>query len=158
MSQYEFLTRWQLDAPIEAVFELLRDSERYPSWWKGVKRVELLQTGSDGGVGDISRFTWRSILPYSLSFDLRVTRVERPFTIEGQASGELEGTGIWTLSTLDGGGTTVLYDWRVRTTKAWMNAFGPLPRPAFAWNHDVVMRQGAKGLASALGARLIAAA
>jgi uncharacterized protein YndB with AHSA1/START domain len=158
MTHYEFLTRWQLDAPLDEVFELLRDSGRYPDWWKGVKRVELLRTGSEDGIGDVSRFTWRSVLPYSLSFDLSVTRVARPFVIEGQATGELEGTGIWTLSTADhGGGTEVVYDWRVRTTKAWMNAFGPLARPAFAWNHDVVMRQGAKGLAAALGARLIAA-
>jgi len=157
MAHYEFVTRWQFDAPIEPVFELLRDSAGYPRWWKGVKRVEVLRTGSDGGVGDVSRFTWRSVLPYSLSFDLEVTRVERPFVIEGRASGELEGVGIWTLSTPEADRTAVRYDWRVRTTKAWMNAFGPLPRPAFVWNHDIVMRQGAKGLAATLGARLIAA-
>jgi len=155
MAHYEFITRWQIAAPIEPVFELLRDSAAYPSWWKGVKRVELLKTGN--GVGDISRFTWRSVLPYSLSFDLEVTRVERPFVIEGRASGELEGVGIWTLSTPEAGRTAVRYDWRVRTTKAWMNALGPLPRPAFMWNHDVVMRQGARGLANVLGARLISA-
>jgi uncharacterized protein YndB with AHSA1/START domain len=157
MAQYEFRTTWQLDAPIEQVFELLRDSVRYPDWWKGVKRVEALETGNENGIGDVSRFTWRSVLPYSLSFDLRVTRVERPFTIEGQATGELEGTGIWTLSATEGEGTTVVYDWRVCTTRAWMNVFGPLARPAFVWNHDIVMRQGAKGLAAALGAPLIAA-
>ncbi len=157
MARYEFLTTWQLDAPIDAVFEVLRDSERYPAWWKGVKRVEMLATGNENGVGDASRFTWRSVLPYSLSFDLRVLRVEQPYVIEGQASGELEGTGIWMLSEQNGDGTTVVYDWRVRTTKAWMNAFGPLARPAFVWNHDIVMRQGAEGLARELGARLIAA-
>jgi hypothetical protein len=37
-----------------------------------------------------------------------------------------------------------------------MNIFGPLARPAFAWNHDIVMRQGGEGLASELGARLLA--
>jgi uncharacterized protein YndB with AHSA1/START domain len=158
MAQYEFVTTWQFGAPIEAVFEMLRDSERYPDWWKGVKRVETLETGNENGVGDSSRFTWRSVLPYSLSFDLLVTRVERPFTIEAQAMGELEGTGIWTLSEDgDGGGTTVVYVWRVHTTRPWMNMFGPLARPAFVWNHDIVMRQGARGLAAALGAPLIAA-
>jgi len=155
---YEFVTRWELAAPAEPVFELLRDSAGYPRWWKGVKRVEVLRTGSDHGVGDASRFTWRSILPYSLTFNLEVTRVEWPVTIEGRASGELDGVGIWTLSSGEQDGTTtVRYDWRVRTTKVWMNAFGPLLRPAFVWNHDIVMRQGGKGLAAALGARLLAA-
>ena len=157
MAQYEFVTTWQLDAPVADVFEFLRDSERYPVWWKGVKAVEVLETGNENGVGDTSRFTWRSVLPYSLSFDLRVTRVEEPYVIEGQAFGELAGSGIWTLSERGDSGTTVVYDWRVHTTKWWMNAFGPLARPAFVWNHDVVMRQGAKGLAAALGARPIAA-
>jgi uncharacterized protein YndB with AHSA1/START domain len=157
VAHYEFVTSWQLDATIDDVFGLLRDSERYPVWWKGVKDVELLETGNENGIGDVSRFTWRSVLPYSLSFDLRATRVEEPHVLEGDAFGELAGTGIWTLSERNGGGTTVVYDWRVRTTKWWMNAFGPLARPAFVWNHDIVMRQGARGLAAELGARLIAA-
>jgi uncharacterized protein YndB with AHSA1/START domain len=157
MAQYEFVTTWQLDAPVADVFGFLRDSERYPVWWQGVKAVEVLETGNENGIGDTSRFTWRSVLPYSLSFDLRVTRVEEPYVIEAQAFGELAGTGIWTLSAREAGGTTVVYDWRVRTTKWWMNAFGPLARPAFVWNHDIVMRQGAKGLAAELGAPLIAA-
>lgn len=156
MAHYAFHTTWELDASVESVFEVLRDSERYVEWWKGVKRVEVLRAGSENGVGDVSRFTWRSVLPYSLVFDLRVTGVEQPFVIEGRATGELDGTGAWTLSERAGGGTTVVYDWQVRTTKRWMNALGPLPRPAFVWNHDVVMRQGARGLARLLGARLIA--
>jgi hypothetical protein len=32
----------------------------------------------------------------------------------------------------------------------------PLARPAFAWNHELVMRQGAHGLAKQLDATLIA--
>jgi hypothetical protein len=38
-----------------------------------------------------------------------------------------------------------------------MNALGPLPRPAFRWNHDLVMRQGGVGLARRLEATLVAA-
>jgi hypothetical protein len=37
-----------------------------------------------------------------------------------------------------------------------MNRMAPLARPAFAWNHDYVMRQGALGLATQLGAELVA--
>jgi hypothetical protein len=36
-----------------------------------------------------------------------------------------------------------------------MNAVRPLARPAFAWNHDLVMRQGGQGLAAELGATLL---
>jgi hypothetical protein len=153
MAQYEFLTTWCLDASIDAVFDILNDPTAYPRWWKGVQSVEVLQRGEQAAVGDLHRFAWRSVLPYSLGFDLRVTRVQKPYLIEAQAFGELEGVGIWRL--YEGLGTAIVYDWRVRTTKLWMNLFGPLARPAFAWNHDVVMRQGGQGLATELGARLL---
>ena len=53
--------------------------------------IEVLEEGDEIGVGELDRFTWRSVLPYSLGFDLRVTRVKHPHLIEGSASGELEG-------------------------------------------------------------------
>ena len=155
MAKYEFLTTWVLEgAEISEVFEVLRDSEGYPDWWKGVTGVEVLEQGEESGVGELDRFSWRSKLPYTLVFDLRVSRIEPPYEIEGQATGELEGVGVWRLFQA-ARGTAVIYDWRVRTTKLWMNMFGPLPRPAFSWNHDLVMRQGGYGLAEKLGADLI---
>ena len=36
-----------------------------------------------------------------------------------------------------------------------MNRLAPVARPVFAWNHGVVMRQGAEGLARLLDARLL---
>jgi hypothetical protein len=150
---YEFRTTWCVDAPIEAVFDVLNDSVAYPRWWKGVSSVEVLEPGDQSGVGELDRFVWRSVLPYSLGFDLRVTRVERPYLIEGHATGELQGVGTWRL--YQGQGVAIVYDWRVRTTKLWVNVLGPLARPAFAWNHDVVMRQGARGLAAQLGTTLL---
>ena len=116
----------------------------------------MIEPGEDGGagVGTLYRLQWRSKLPYTLEFDSRVTRIEAPHVMEGQASGELEGIGVWRLfeSPL---GTAALYSWDVSTTRAWMNRLAPLGRPVFAWNHDYVMRQGAQGLADKLGAELI---
>lgn len=154
MADYEFLTTWCVDAPMQAVFDVLHDEAAYPEWWKGVQSVEVLEPGDADGVGQLSRYRWRSVLPYTLVFDARATRVEAPYLLEGRATGELEGVGVWHL--FEGpAGTAVLYSWRVRTTKAWMNAFGPLPRPAFRWNHDRVMAQGGVGLARRLGASLV---
>jgi hypothetical protein len=153
VASYEFLTTWCIDASIEAVWDVLLDSRAYPRWWKGVQSVALLEPGDETGVGELDRFVWRSVLPYSLGFDLRVTRVERPYLLQGRAYGELEGVGTWRL--YSGQGTAIVYDWRVQTTKPWMNALGPLARPVFAWNHDLVMRQGGRGLAAKLGAELL---
>jgi uncharacterized protein YndB with AHSA1/START domain len=155
MADYRFLTTWVLDAPIERVWDALYDSERWPEWWRGVERVQVLEPGDADRVGELSRYTWRSRLPYSLEFDMRTTRVERPFLVEGAAQGELTGEGRWRL--FEGNGTTaVTYEWVVETTERWMNLLAPLARPVFAWNHDVVMRNGGEGLARLLGVRLLA--
>ena len=154
MGEYEFVTTWCLDAPIDRVFSAIEDSARWPEWWKGVQTAELLEEGDENGVGRLWRYVWRSRLPYNLEFDSRVTRLERPWLIEGQAEGELIGIGRWRL--FEGRGTAVVYEWNVSTSRRWMNALAPLARPLFAWNHDVVMRQGAEGLARLLDAPLLA--
>jgi hypothetical protein len=119
-----------------------------------VRSVTELEPGGENGVGALSRLQWRSKLPYSLEFDVRVTRAEPPFLLEAQASGELEGVGVWRLYS-GALGTAAVYSWDVSTTRGWMNRIAPLARPAFTWNHDYVMRQGAEGLATRLGAELI---
>ena len=154
MAAYRFLTTWLLAAPRERVFQEIWDSERWPSWWHGVESVVELEPGDEEGVGSLGRYVWKSRLPYRLTFDTRVTRVERPCYLEGEATGELAGTGRWRLFEQDGV-TAVVYEWDVRTTSRWMNLLAPLVRPVFAWNHDVVMRWGGEGLARHLGAPLL---
>ena len=153
MAQYEFVTTWCVDAPIDRVFSAIEDSARWPEWWQGVRSAELLEEGDEAGVGRLWRYVWRSRLPYNLEFDSRVTRLERPWLIEGRAEGELTGIGRWRL--FEGRGTAVVYEWNVSTSQRWMNALAPFARPLFAWNHDAVMRQGAAGLARLLDAPLL---
>lgn len=150
MADYAFVTRWSFQAPIEPVWELISKSEGWPDWWPGVEKVELLERGTDGEVGSLRRLTWKSRLPYKLKFEMRTTLVERPNVLEGRAIGELDGTGRWELRQ-EGDWTHVRYDWRVATTKPWMNLVAPIARPLFAWNHDVVMGWGGEGLARKLG-------
>jgi uncharacterized protein YndB with AHSA1/START domain len=152
MANYRFVTTWCLDAPIERVFEAIDDAARWPQWWKGVTRADLLDPGDEDGVGRLWSFTWRSRLPYDLSFQSRVTRREPPYLLEGDADGELIGVGRWRL--FDGRGTAVVYEWDVRTSRAWMNHLAPVARGLFAWNHNAVMRQGGEGLARRLDAPL----
>jgi uncharacterized protein YndB with AHSA1/START domain len=156
VSEYRFLTTWCLAAPIEPIWDALHDSERWPQWWRGVERVVEIEPGAEDGTGQLARYTWRSRLPYELTFEMRSTRLERPHLLEGEASGELAGTGRWRLFEADGA-TAVLYEWDVSTTRRWMNLLAPIARPIFAWNHDHVMRNGGEGLARLLGARLVTA-
>ena len=124
MADYEFVTIWRFKAPQEKVWDLIFHSENWPQWWRGVEKVEKLKDGDANHVGAIHRYTWKSKLPYRLIFEMESTRVEPISLIEGRAIGELQGVGRWQLSN-DGEITTVRYDWKVETTKPWMNLIAP---------------------------------
>ena len=97
------------------------------------------------GVGAIRRMTWRTALPYTLTFNMRTTRLEPMTTIEGRAEGELDGMGRWTLSG-DNAHTNVRYDWIEEVNKPWQRTLAPVMRPVFTWNHNKVMGWGFEGL------------
>ena len=118
--------------------------------------VEERDAGDGAGVGSRHLVKWRSRIPYPLAFEFTVERKEPPGLLAGVAEGELAGIGCWRLFERDGV-TAVVYDWQVETTRRWMNLVGPIARPAFGYNHDVVMRWGGEGLARRLGVRLLAA-
>jgi hypothetical protein len=109
-----------------------------------------LKPGTGPGLGAVRRYTWKSRLPYRLSFNMETTRIEDHRLIEGHATGELAGRGCWSLDHADGV-TRVEYVWEVATTKLWMRVLSPVARPVFAWNHDVVMDWGREGLMKRLG-------
>ena len=154
MASYSFLTTWIVDAPRDRVWDAIHGIERWPEWWSGVRRVEKLEAGDETGIGALYRQEWRSVIPYPVRFETRITRIERPHVIEAEADGELAGTGRWRF--FDGRETAVTYEWNVRTTRSWMNLVAPVARPVFRWNHNVVMHQGGQCLADLLGARLLA--
>ena len=149
-----FLTTWLIDAPREDVCREIYDVERWPEWWPGVEVVERLREGDDSGVGAVYRHRWRSILPYAVGFDVELKRVEPPNLIEADARGELAGVGRWRMYA--GRETAITYEWRVRTTRPWMNAIAPVARGVFEWNHNAIMRRGGEGLARRLNATLLA--
>jgi uncharacterized protein YndB with AHSA1/START domain len=153
---YEFLTTWLLRAPRAVVWDAIADAAAWPQWWRGVESVEELDGGDAARVGSRYLVRWRSFVPYSVQFEFEVERVEPVVLMSGRASGDLDGSGTWRLYEQDGV-TAVTYDWRVRTTKAWMNAVAPVARPVFEWNHDWVMARGGEGLAGRLGVELVAA-
>ncbi len=152
MPSYRFVTVWRVQAPIERVFAEIDAIEDWPAWWSSVRRVERLAAGDADGLGARYRITFRGKLPYELRFELVATRRVAPSALVGEATGELEGIGDWSLST-DGTWTVVRYVWSIRTTAAWMNALAPLPfvDEIFRLNHHAVMRRGLAGLRRRLG-------
>lgn len=155
MEYYEFTTVWRFDAPAEQVWNEIEQSENWSKWWRGVLQVEELKAGNADGIGKTLRTTWKSALPYKLIFDSEVVRIEKLKIIEIRAFGELEGEGIWRFTAENESQTLVQYDWRVKTTKPWMNVLAPIAKPFFKWNHDTIMNWGGEGLANKLSCKLL---
>lgn len=150
MDRYEFVSVWQIPAPLPAVWETIRANHEWPEWWRGVLSVQELAPGDEEGVGAVHRSVWKSALPYKLQFDSQVEKIDKLSRIELRAFGELDGKGVWQFSD-EGLSTRLRYDWTVFTTKRWMNVLAPVARPLFRWNHDVIMRWGEEGLKTRLG-------
>ncbi|MDI5986642.1 SRPBCC family protein [Halomonas sp. M4R5S39] len=154
MAEFRFVTTWRFEAPIDAVYRAISDSPCWPAWWESLCSVEELAPGDASGIGRRYRYTWKSRLGYRLRFEIRVTRVRPGRSIEGIASGDVQGSGRWQL-TEEGRVTRVRYEWRVRPVRRWMALVAPVAGPLFAWNHHAVMQDGATGLARWLDVRLL---
>ena len=144
MVSYSFLTTWILDAPRAEVWDAIYAIESWPRWWRGVKSVDKLEPGDASGVGALYGHEWRSVIPYPVRFQTRITRIELPHLIEAEADGELAGTGRWRI--VGGRETAVTYEWNVRTTRPWMNLLAPVARPIFRWNHNWSAARAKEGL------------
>jgi len=119
VASYKFVTHWRFDAPVAEVWDEIYHSERWPEWWRAVKSVIPVTPGNDKGVGAVRRYTWRGVLPYRLTFEMRTSRVRKLSFLEGYAAGDLTGRGRWHFS-VDGAGTSVRYEWEVERTRRWM--------------------------------------
>lgn len=153
-SHYSFVTHWELKVPLEDVWNAIYDSLEWPDWWKGVQSVVEIQPNDESGVNGIRAYTWKSALPYQLTFSMQLTEKEPLKRLKGIAFGELEGTGEWHFSEKEGI-VHVRYDWNIVTNKKWMNTFAFLLKPVFKFNHNVVMHWGGEGLAKKLGTTLL---
>lgn len=153
MAEYNFISVWKIAAPLREVGDAIADVHSWPQWWKAVESVTVVTEGQGPlNIGAIYHHVWKSPIPYSIEFDIELTEIIPYQRLVGKSTGDLVGEGIWTLHYADGI-TTVTYEWKVRTTKAWMNVIAPLARPIFTWAHHWVMRQGELGLQKALSAR-----
>ena len=138
-NHYRFLSTWDLDAPADDVYLVLKDTAQYPLWWPEVRRVRAIDDRT-------SEMVIRSLLPYDLSFIARESRQDpRAGVLEAVMSGDLEGFSRWTISG-DGDRTRAMFEEDVVACKALLRRLALLARPAFRANHTLMMRHGRSGL------------
>jgi uncharacterized protein YndB with AHSA1/START domain len=155
VARYHFVTTLAVAAPRDRVWAFVVAPESWPHGWRWLRSVDVLTDGDPHAPGARHRFTFCTALPYQLRFDTECLRVEAPSLLVAQTSGDLMGASVWQLRDLLGGGTQAVHTWLVSTSKRWMNAVSPIARPAFSWNHDVLMRDFGRSLASASGGGLL---
>ncbi len=141
--EYVFVDEWDVAAPAESVFAAIADARSYPTWWKPV----YIDVESDGepAVGKESRQHFKGRLPYHLRTRSRITRLEPPYVIGADVDGDLRGTGLWTLTEIDGG-TRVRFDWRVYADRTLLKVLTPVLRRALRWNHAWAIARAQEGL------------
>ncbi|UZR30841.1 SRPBCC family protein [Methylococcus mesophilus] len=146
---FDLVTRWRLDAPAEKVWQVLSDAERWPEWWPCVEAVEKIDPGGTNGENSLWAYTWKTMLPYRLRLEFRMTRIAAPVLLEADVRGDVAGRGLCRIYRQEHR-TVVQYEWNVRLCRSWMKRLAPLARPVFLWNHRMVMRQGEASLAARL--------
>jgi len=152
VTQYHLATSWTLAAPVGAVWMELSRPELWPTWWKGIAAVRLLEQGDGFGIGAYRRITWR-VFPSPLTFNLRTVKIEPRASIESVADGQLTGIGRWQLMRA-GAGTEVQHDWIVNVSLPGIPILAGLAGLLFKWNYRSLMRAGRRGLEGRVGVRL----
>jgi hemerythrin-like domain-containing protein len=151
MAHYSLFSRWSFGVKPADVWALVGDIERWTTWWPGAREVRRVGGPPDGGVGAVHRVELRAKLPYSIVCDAELTARSREELLAFRlTSGDLRGEVTFRLGAA-GDRTVVRYMQRVETLRPWMHHADPVARPLFVWNHEVLMREGAAGLARALG-------
>jgi hypothetical protein len=154
MTRYRFVSTWDVDAPVERVWDALLQVREWPTWWSAFRSVEPLADGDDRGIGMRIRQQWRGPLPLTTTIDLEIIDLKRHRLLVGRASGEMTGRCTWTFDEVDAH-TRVAFVLDVRPTRWWMNLPVPFAGRVFAWNVRSIMHAGCEGLGRRLGSEVV---
>src|SRR5918992_3232601 len=96
-NDYHFITRWRVEGTTNEVADILKEATELPRWWPSVYlAVEELEPGDKEGVGKVVSLYTKGWLPYTLSWQFRVTASRYPYGFELEAWGDFDGRGVWT--------------------------------------------------------------
>jgi hypothetical protein len=145
-NQYEFVTRWRVEATCEEVFRILENTTSLVRWWPSVwLKVEQLKPADASGVNSVYRLTSKGWLPYILAWTMTTTEKTPPTRLGLTADGDFQGTGLWTL-TQDSNFTNIVYTWTIVADKPLLKYLSFLFKPVLRANHNWAMRKGLESL------------
>jgi len=145
-NDYHFIDRWRVEGDVKEIADIIEDALSLSTWWPSVYfAVNEIEPGGDGGVGKLISLRAGGWLPYTLRIDFRTTESCYPHGFTMEATGDLEGKGIWAFQQ-DGPFVNVTYDWTIRANKPIIDKLSFLLRPIFRSNHKWTMRRGEESL------------
>ena len=152
-NDYVFITNWRVEGTCGEVADVLGDPLELPRWWPSVYLdVAELAPSDSHGVGRRVRLLTKGWLPYTLSWEFVVTESRYPNGFSFAATGDFDGTGVWTF-TQNEAYVDVVYDWRISAEKPLLRALSFALKPLFAANHRWAMAQGETSLKLELARR-----
>lgn len=140
------MSTWHTPGALEEVEATILDIDSWKQWWSGLEEGRVVAYNGGVVVGGVVACTWKSLVGYRLSMRLTITDYKPRQSIEFRSEGDLVGEGSWKFRSLGLTETAMDVTWNVATTKDWMNIFGPVLRPLFVQNHNILMRKGESGL------------
>jgi hypothetical protein len=145
-NDYHFIDRWRVEGNVKEVADIIEDALSLSTWWPSVYfEVHEIEPGGEGGVGKLISLRAGGWLPYTLRIKFRTTESRYPNGFSMEATGDLEGTGIWTFKQ-EGSFVNVTYDWTIRANKPIIDKLSFLLKPIFRSNHNWTMKRGEESL------------
>lgn len=145
-SAYHFVDRWRVEGDVKEVADILEDALKLPIWWGSVYfDVKEVEPGEAHGIGKLIRLRAGGWLPYTLTINFRTIESNYPHGFTMEATGDLEGKGIWTFEQ-DGPFVNVTYHWTIGANKPIIERLSFLLKPIFRSNHNWTMNRGEESL------------
>lgn len=152
-NEYHFVNHWRVEGTVREVSDVIERAVDLPRWWPSVYlEVAELEPGGAGGLGKLISLRARGFLPYTLRINFRTVETRSPYGFTMKATGDLEGTGVWTFEQ-DGAFVNITYDWTVQANKPIIRRLSFLLKPIFAANHRWTMTRGEESLKLELARR-----
>jgi hypothetical protein len=146
VNDYNFVDRWRVKADVKEVADILEDALSLPRWWPSVYfEVNEIEPGAERGIGKLISLRAGGWLPYTLRINFRTVESRYPNGFSMEATGDLEGRGIWTFEQ-DGPFVNITYDWTIRANKPVIEKLSFLLKPIFRSNHNWTMKRGKESL------------
>ncbi len=143
---YHFIDRWRVEGDVKEVADILEDALALPRWWGSVYfEVMEIEPGEKHGIGKMISLHAGGWLPYTLRISFRTIESDYPHGFTMDATGDLEGKGIWTFRQ-DGPFVLVIYDWTIKANKPIIETLSFLLKPIFRANHTWTMKRGEESL------------